>query len=173
MTVRIAGLTFIAVAVFTTGAQAQRKPARKAPVKKAAVKTVPPLDVRAAREKVDNQLGSLNVYLNKLGTLPADLERAAADAARGGMSQRTVDKIESAKENFVLTIRNLREGLSKLESEFRTKTALQKYLPTLEGVTDLATRSEDSAVAGRYVETKEPLREVVKKLTDTLASMPL
>lgn len=173
MTLRIAGLILVTTALFCSAAQAQKRTAKKAPVRKAAVKTVPPLDVRAAREKVDNQLGSLNVYLNKLGTLPADLEKASEDARRGGMSQRTVNKIETAKVNFVVTIRNLREGLSKLESEFRTKPALQKYLQNIEGVTDLATRSEDSAVAGRFIETKEPLREVAKKLTDTLSSMPL
>ena len=63
-------------------------------------------------------------------------------------------------------------ALNSLESEFRTKPLLAKYLPTVQGISDLGARSEDSASAGQFVSAKDPLREVVKKLTDALAAMP-
>jgi len=45
-------------------------------------------------------------------------------------------------------------------------------LPTIQGITDLCSQSEDSAIAGKFVAAKEPLRAISKKLSDTLALMP-
>ena len=58
------------------------------------------------------------------------------------------------------------------ETEFRTKPVLQKYLPSIDGITDLSAASEDSAIAGKFVAAKDPLRDISKKLADTLAVLP-
>ena len=60
----------------------------------------------------------------------------------------------------------------KLESDFRVKAALKKYLPMIQGISDLAGQSESSAIAGRFVNANTSLRSVQQKLTDTLAAMP-
>jgi hypothetical protein len=62
--------------------------------------------------------------------------------------------------------------LTDLESDFRTKPALQKYLASIQGITDLAGQAEDAAIAGKFVSAKDPLRDVAQKLTDTLKVMP-
>jgi hypothetical protein len=72
----------------------------------------------------------------------------------------------------VLTIQNLKAGLATLESEFRTKAELRRYLTTIDGVSALAARAEDSAIAGKFVLSKEPLRTAAQKLLDTLNVMP-
>jgi len=59
-----------------------------------------------------------------------------------------------------------------LESDFRTKSALQKYRIKVLGVTDLASEAENLAIAGKFVAFKQPLLDVSMKLTDTLAVMP-
>ena len=59
-----------------------------------------------------------------------------------------------------------------LETEFRTKPDLKKYLPSLQGISDLAGQSVDSATAGKFVASVTPLRSVQQKLNDTLALMP-
>ncbi len=171
--IKLAVLTIMAMTLFAGAAAAQKKPVRKTvPVKKPPVAVVPPLDVRAGREKVDNQLSNVNDFVNKLGTIAQGLETADADAKAGNLKPVTVAKIKAKKAEIVEAIRNIKVGLGSLESEFRTKPTLQKYLPTIQGITDLAAQSEDSAIAGKFVAAKEPLRGVSTKLTDTLNIMP-
>lgn len=170
--VNLITLGLILLVLFTGAASAQRKHVRKMPVKKPPVTVVPPLDVRAAREKVDVQLSNVNDFVNKLGLIAQGLEVADTDAKAGNLKPATVAKIEVKKREIVEAIRNIRTGLSSLESEFRTKPVLQKYLPNIQGITDLAAQSEDLALAGKFVAAKVPLRGITDKLTDTLAVLP-
>lgn len=155
-------------------AAAQKKPTKKpAPKKPApAVKVLPPLDVRAAREKVDIQLSNVNDFVTKFGPIAEALEMAEADRVAGKLTAKTAASIEASKLKLVETIRGMRKGLSDLESEFRTKASLQKYLPNIQGITELVERSEDYAIAGKFVMAKDPLRDISAKLTDTLAVLP-
>jgi len=59
-----------------------------------------------------------------------------------------------------------------LESDFRVKPNLKKYLPFIQGISELAGQAETSAIAGQFVSANGPLRTVQQKLTDTLAAMP-
>lgn len=69
-------------------------------------------------------------------------------------------------------IGNLRVGIAALEVEFRVNPNLRKFLPTLDGMTDLTGESEDLAEAGMFSEAGRPLLSLVEKLAETLASMP-
>ncbi len=153
-------------------ADAQKKTTKKAPANKPPVKTVPPLDVRAAREKVDVQLSNVNDFVNKLGSIAHGLEVADGDAKAGNLKPETVAKIQAKKKEIIEAIRNIRTTLLNLESEFRTKPVLQKYLPNIQGITDLAADSEDKAIAGKFVDARDPLLTVAGKLTDTLNVLP-
>jgi hypothetical protein len=134
--------------------------------------TMPPLEVRAARDKVDTQLTDVNAWLDKFGPLVVNLDQAITDEKAGKLSSASSAKVDAAKGNVVTSIRDLKTGLTNLESTFRTTAALAKYLPMIQGITDLASKAEDSAVAGQFVAAKDPLRDVTKKLTDTLNAMP-
>lgn len=165
--------------LFSTVADAQAIRPRKATAKRTATakkttttKTIPPLDVRAAREKVDVQLSNVNDFVNKLGTIAQGLEVADKDAKAGNLKPATAAKIAAKKSEIVDAIRNIKVALGNLESEFRTKTALQKYRPSIEGITELAAQSEDFALAGKFVASKDPLRTAAQKLTDTMAALP-
>jgi len=166
----VAALVLTALFVISAPAQKKSRSASKKPVPQKPL--LPPLEVRAAREKVDIQLSNVREFERKLGTFAQDLEVADADAKAGRLRPSTAAAIATNKSNVVLAIRNIRDGLLPLESEFRTKTALQKYLPSLEGITGLASEAEDLALAGRFVASKDPLRQVVQKLTDALAILP-
>jgi len=163
-------IAMLAIAFLAGATHAQRKPARKTTAKTTTL--VPPLEVRAAREKVEIQLSNVNAFVNKLGNIAAGLQTADADAKAGNLKPATADKIKTKEAELVEAIRNIRTALGNLESEFRTKPTLQKYLPHIQGITDLAAQSEDSALDGKFVAAKEPLRTVAAKLTDTLAVMP-
>lgn len=163
----------VLLAFFVTGASAQKKSTKSTAKKPTSSKaTIPPLDVRAAREKVDVQLSNVNDFVNKLGTIAQGLEVADADAKAGNLKPATAAKITAKKTEIVEAIRNIKQALGNLESEFRTKPVLQKYLPTVQGITDLSAKSEDLAIEGKFVAAKDPLRNVTQKLTDTLAVLP-
>lgn len=175
---KFAAVALAALLAVTGTASAQKKSTKKPTAKKPAAtapatKVVPPLDVRAAREKVEVQHGNVTLFVDKLGPIVQSIETLEASSKTKRLPQATLDKNEQAKQGVVAAIRNLKQGLANLESEFRTKPALQKYLPQIEGITDLASRAEDTALAGRFVASKDPLREVVKKLNDTLTALPL
>lgn len=170
------GLSFLLIFAASSAAQKKttKKPAPKKPAATTApAKIVPPLDVRAGREKVDIQLSNVSDFEEKLGVIAQGLEVADADAKAGNLRPATAAKIKAKKAELVEAIRNIKVGLGVLESEFRVKPTLQKYLPTIQGIADLSAESEDLAIAGKFVAAKEPLRNITKKLTDTLAMMPL
>ncbi|MBK8465405.1 MAG: hypothetical protein IPL32_06200 [Chloracidobacterium sp.] len=166
-------LPLIVLALFVTGVDAQKKSTKKNTAKKpTAAKTIPPLDVRTAREKVSNQLDNMNRFIDVLGPVAQDIETLDASAKTKRLSKATLDQNEASKQKVVTAIRNFKEGLADLETEFRTKTTLKKYLPSIEGISDLMAESEDLAIAGKFVGSKDPLRQTAKKLSDTLAVMP-
>ncbi len=159
--------------LFAGVGDAQTKKTRKRIVKNSSViKTIPPLEVRAAREKVANQLDNVKLFVDVLGPIAQGIEKLDASAKTKQLSKSTADQNEAHKQKVITAIRNLKDGLTNLETEFRTKAVLQKYLPNIQGITDLAADSEDMAIAGKFVASKEPLRSVAKKLTDTLAVIP-
>lgn len=159
--------------LFAVGADAQKRSPRKSTVKKpASTKTIPPLDVRAAREKASIQLSNLNAFIDKLGLVARNIEIADADAKAGKLSQKTVASVEANKARLVEAIQNQRAPLTSLESEFRTKLVLQKYLPSIQGISDVMAEAEDLAIAGKFVASKDPLGRAAQKLMDTLAVLP-
>jgi len=162
----------LVLAIMSISATAQRKTIKKKPKQPTVVKTIPPLDVRAAREKSENQLENVQRFVDEYGPKADALELLDKAFATKTVSDAILAKHSSNKKMTIQSIRNLRDGLTALESEFRTKPTLQKYLSSIQGITELATQSEDSAIAGRFVAAKDPLRDIVMKLTDTLAVLP-
>ena len=171
---KIAAPAVLLILLFTGAADAQRKTTKKTTKKTVPAKNMmlPPLNVRAAREKVDIQLSNVNRFIDVFGPIAQDMESASQTTDSGPRAQAANEKNNANKQKLISAIRTLRGALSDLESEFRTKSDLQRYLPRIQGITDLAARSEDSAIAGRFVASKDPLRTVAQKLTDTLRAMP-
>lgn len=173
---QILGFMLLAIAFASAPAFAQKKPTRqgpgtrKPPPPKKPI--LPPLEVRTARDKVDIQLSNVNGFLTKLGPLAVNLETAIADQRAGKLSQKTSQGIDRARANLTTSIHDIGGALTTLESEFRTTASLQKYLSSIQGISDLAGQSEDAAVAGQFVAAKDPLRKVAQKLTDALAVIP-
>jgi len=167
-------LALLLTTFLTLSANAQKKPIKKTTTKTPAKTTtvVPPLEVRAGREKVDNQRINVSLFVDRLGPIAQAIEDFEASARTKPPVASATAANDANKQKVVTAIRNLKAGLANLESEFRTKAALQKYLPTIQGITDLASQSEDDAIAGKFVSSKDPLRQVLQKLTDALGVIP-
>ena len=153
--------------VFTASAQ-KRKPAPRPTPKPTPVSA----DVANAKQQVSNQLHNVNVFVDKMGPIAVAIETADKDASEGKLKKEAVDANDANKKKIVTAIRGLRDGLVTLETDFRTKPALSQYLPKLQGIGTLCAQSEDKAIAGQFVASKDPLRQIAQKLNDTLAVMP-
>ena len=160
-------------------AEAQKKPVKR-PVTRRPVtttrttntSTLPPLEVRAARVKVSNQLSNVDLFISKLGPIAQNIEDLDNQARTRKISKTSIDTNEANKKKVIDAIRGLRDGIVKLETEFRTKNDLKKYLTTIQGISDLAAQSQDAAFAGKFVASQDPLKSISRKLTNTLAAMP-
>ena len=167
-------LTVAAIALLSVTAEAQRRTTTKRPPARTTTTpaTLPPLDVRAARVKVDNQFVNVSEFVKRFGPIAQGLEALDAEAKTKQVNKQILDKSVTDKQKVVSAIRGLREGMSKLEAEFRSKPSLKKYLTNIQGISELAGQAETSAIAGKFVASNTSLRSVQQKLNDTLVAMP-
>lgn len=167
-------LTIVSVLVLgqsmSAAGQRTRRPVAD-PTPKAAPSRVNPV-VAAAKQKVANQLFNVNKFVDVLGPAALTIENTDKDAKSRRLKQEVLDTNEANKKKVVEAIRGMRAGLLTLESDFRTKPQLTRYLPMIQGISALCARSEDSAIAGKFVAAKDPLRQVAQKLSDTMAVLP-
>jgi hypothetical protein len=161
-------MTVFAVAI---DAQTKKPVKTKNTANKAA--TLPPLDVRAARAKVEVQQTNITLFVSRFGPIAQAIENLDAEAKTSKLRKESLDKNAADKQKVIAAIRNLREGMVKLESEFRVKPALKRYLTIIQGISDLAGQAETSAIAGKFVAANTPLKTIQQKLNDTLTAMPI
>ena len=162
---------FLVSFAFSANAQKTRKPVPRATPKPTPIKTTNPV-VSAAKQQVANQLYNVNVFVDKMGPIAIAIENADKQASAGKLKKDAADANELNKKKIVAAIRGLRDGLVKLETDFRTNPQLTQYLPKIQGISTLCSQSEDSAIAGQFVASKDPLRQIALKLNDTLAVLP-
>jgi hypothetical protein len=128
--------------------------------------------VAVAKLQVSNQLHNVNVFVDRMGPIAVIIETADKEAKAGKLKKEAFDANEANKKKVVAAIRNLHDGLVALETDFRTKSQLAQYLPRLQGISSLCAQSEDKAIAGQFVASKDPLRQIALKLNDALAVLP-
>jgi Na+-transporting methylmalonyl-CoA/oxaloacetate decarboxylase gamma subunit len=155
-----------------SAAQRKRKPAPRPTPKPTPTKPAINPVVAAAKQQVSNQLANVNLFVDKMGPIAVAIENTDKEAKTRRLKKEVVDANEANKKKLIEAIKGVRAGLVTLESDFRTKPQLSKYLIQIQGIGDLCARSEDNAIAGRFVASKDPLRQVAQKLTDTMAVLP-
>lgn len=171
-------ISFLALAVlltFAASAAAQKKkPVTKKPTTNTTTTTTTTnaLEIKQGADKVSIQLKYVANFIYKLGGIATGIEDADKEAKAGKLSKAALDKNAQFKQAVIQSIRNLKAGLAELEVQFRTKPSIKPYLLQIQGVTDLATQSEDLAAAGRFTDSGKVLITVVEKLADTLTAMP-
>ena len=163
---------FLLSFVVSTTAQRTRRPVPRATPKPTPVRsTISPV-VSAAKQRVSNQLHNVSLFVDVMGPAAVTIENRDKDAAARRLKKEDVDANELNKRKLVAAIRGLRDGLVALETEFRTRPELAQYLAKIQGISTLCSRAEDDAIAGRFVASKEPLRQAALKLNETLAVLP-
>jgi hypothetical protein len=171
-------LTFLVLAVlltFAASAEAQRKKptTRKTPTTKTTpITTTNTLEVRDGANKVSIQIKNVTKFLYLLGGIASGIETADKEVKSGKLKGALVEENNQNKQKVIASIRNLKAGLAALETEFNAKPSLRNYIFQIQGITGLATQSEDLATAGRFSDSGRVFLAVVEKLSDTLVAMP-
>jgi hypothetical protein len=117
------------------------------------------------------QIKTLTRFLYLLGGVSRGIEAADDAARRNEASPAVMEKTERSKATVKTSLENVREGLDKLEIEFRTTSELQRYYIKLAGVAAGAANAEDQAGTGHYDQAGRSLIDVVNRLTDVLLEM--
>ena len=163
-------LIIICLILLPTLAQAQK---RRTPSKKSTVaKSDPSKEVRAGAGRVAEQIKVLSKFLYILGGVWKGIEVADVAAQRGEASQAVIDQTQRNKATVRDSIKIVREGLDKLELDFRLKPELQRYYTSLAGSAAGAATAEDQAAASQFDAAGRSLLAVVNRLTNVLLEMP-
>ena len=162
-------IVMFACAMLVVSADAQR---RRRPAPKPTPTPVVTAEVRAAKEKVSNQIANVDRFVSVLRPIATGIQSVDADIKAKKASQKAIAANDANKKKLVQAISGLHQALSSLEAEFQTKPALRKYLLKIEGISGFGAQSEDLAVAGRFGEADRPLVNASARLRNTLAAMP-
>ncbi len=164
----IIALTVISPLAIT--GQTRKRSTKKAPSRStAAAKSSEAL--RTGKTRVADQVKTLTRFIYLLGGVAKGLEQTDAAISRNEASPAIVERVKKSKASLTNSLRSVREGLDKLEIDFRTTPELQPYYIKLAGVAAGAAKAEELGAANQYDQAGRTLLEVVNRLTDVLADM--
>jgi hypothetical protein len=126
---------------------------------------------REGAARVAEQIKILTRFIYLLGGVAKGLEGVDDATRRNEASPAIVEQTTKNKATVRNSIQSVREGLDKLEIEFRTTPELQRYYIRLAGVASSAATAEDLAAANQFDKAGRTLLEVVNHLTDVLLEM--
>jgi len=151
----------------TAFSQTRNRSSRQKPPAATARQNVAQVRTQGAT-RVADQIKNLTKFMYILGGVTSSIA-AVEDAAR--RSGASTDQTQQSKAQVKATIQNIREGLDKLEIDFRSTPELQPYYIKLAGVASGAAAAEEKAAANQFDAAGRQLLNVVNRLTDVLLLM--
>lgn len=125
----------------------------------------------AGAARVADQIKILTRFLYLLGGVAKSIEAADAAQQRNEASPAIIEQTQRSKASVKTSLRNVREGLDKLEIDFRTTPELLRYYTRLAGVASGAATAEEQAAANQFDQAGRSMLGVVNRLTDVLLEM--
>jgi hypothetical protein len=126
---------------------------------------------RAGAARVADQIKILTRFIYLLGGVAKGLEGVDDAARRNEASPAVLEQANRNKATVRASIQSVREGLDKLEIDFRATPELQRYYIKLAGVASSAAKAEDLAANNQFDNAGRTLLDVVNHLTDVLLEM--
>ena len=166
---RTIGLLLITIILSPVSTLAQRKRTATTPSRTAA--TTSSAAQRAGAVRVAEQIKVLARFIYLLGGVAKGLEGVDDATRRNEASAAVIDQAKQNKATVRASIQSVREGLDKLEIDFRGTPELQRYYIKLAGVAARAATAEDLAAANQFDKAGRTLLEVVNHLADVLLEM--
>ena len=128
-------------------------------------------ELKAGRERVAAQIKTLTHFLYLLGGIAKGIE-SVDQAVRGSeASPVAIEQNQRNKTSIRASLKTVREGLDKLETDFRFHPVWTNFYPNIAGVARLSATAESQAAANRFDEAGRTLLRAVGQLADALAAM--
>lgn len=128
-------------------------------------------DARAARAQVAVQIKNLTHFLYLLGGIEKGIELGDPAGTGLELSPAALELNNRNKAKVRASITTVRQGLEKLETDFRFTLAFRNYSQYLTGVANFAEVAESQAAANHFDEAGRSLLKALDQLTDALAAM--
>ena len=125
----------------------------------------------AGATRVADQIKVLSRFIYLLGGVAKGLENVDEAARRNEASPAVLQQAEQSKNTVRTSIRNVREGLDKLEIDFRSTPELAPYYIKLAGSAAGAATAEQQATNNQFDAAGRSLLNVINRLTDVLVIM--
>ena len=164
-------ITLIVVSPIGTAGQTRKRSTKRAPSRSTSTAAKSSAALRAGKTRVADQVKNLTRFIYLLGSVAKGLEQTDAAISRNEASPAIVERVKKSKASVTNSLQAVREGLDKLEMDFRTTPELQPYYIKLAGVAAGAAKAEEQAAASQYDQAGRSLLEVVNRLTDVLVEM--
>jgi hypothetical protein len=170
---RIAIASLAAILITPTFALGQTR--TRSTRSRAAPKTTTTATVSAARTagatRVAEQIKLMTKFIYLLGGVSSGIAAVDEAVRRNEASPELVQKNQQNKVAVRTSIQGFREGLDKLETDFRATPELQPYYIKLAGSAAGAATAEEQAAANQFDASGRTLLTVINRLTDVLVIM--
>ncbi len=121
--------------------------------------------------RVAEQIKLLTRFTYLLGGINSGIAAADEEIRRNQASPAVVQSNQQSKARVKSSIQGFREGLDKLEIDFRATPELQPYYIKLAGVAAGAATADEQAGANQFDAAGRTLLNVINRLTDVLVIM--
>lgn len=125
----------------------------------------------AGATRVAEQIKLLTKFIYLLGGVASGIGQVDEAVRRNEASPALVQQNQQSKARVKSSIEGFREGLDKLEIDFRATPELQPYYIKLAGVAAGAATAEEQAANNQFDAAGRSLLNVVARLADVLVVM--
>jgi len=167
--IAIALLVAILIAPTAASGQTRRRSTKTTPTQSSAQKTAAARTAGAT--KVADQIKLMTKFIYLLGGVASGIATVDEAVKKNEASPAVIQRNEQNKAIVKRGFQDFREGLDRLETEFRNQPELQPFYIKLAGSAAGAAKAEELAAASQYDAGGRTLLTVINRLTDVLVVM--
>jgi hypothetical protein len=169
---RITTATLVAILIVpaATLGQTRSRSSRQRPAPKTTTQTVSAARTAGATHVAD-QIKLMTKFIYLLGGVTSGIAAVDEAAKRNEAPPDLLQRNQQNKATVKNSIQGFREGLDKLETDFRATPELQPYYIKLAGSAAGAATAEEQAAANQFDAAGRTLLNVINRLTDVLLVM--
>ena len=165
-----ASLAAILIVPAATMGQTRSRSSRSRPAPKTTAQPVSAIRTAGAT-RVADQIKLMTKFIYLLGGVTSGIAAVDEAAKRNEASPQILQQNQANKAKVKRSIQDFREGLDKLETDFRATPELQPYYIKLAGSAAGAATAEEQAAANQFDAAGRTLLTVINRLTDVLVIM--
>jgi len=165
-----ASLAAILIVPAATMGQTRSRSSRSRPAPKTTAQPVSAIRTAGAT-RVADQIKLMTKFIYLLGGVTSGIAAVDEAAKRNEASPQILQQNQANKAKVKRSIQDFREGLDKLETDFRATPELQPYYIKLAGSAAGAATAEEQAAANQFDAAGRTLLTVINRLTDVLVVM--